>query len=201
MATGDYCTLGELKARVWPDGATPDGTNDLALSSIITAVSRLIENFCGRRFYTTAADETRYFDTEDNEYLWPSIDIVSVTSLHTDRDGDRTYADTWATTDYDLEPLNAALDSRPYSWLHTTPDGVEDFPEGGRKSIRIIGKFGWSAVPAAVREACLLQCMRIYKRRDAPFGMISNPVGGEVRLLNKIDPDLELLLAAYRRID
>jgi len=202
MATGDYCTLGELKARVWPDGSTPDTTNDIMLASMINAASRLIDNFCGRRFYTTTADETRYFDTEDGYYLWPDVDIVSITSLETDSDGDRTYEDTWtATTHYDLKPDNATVDGSPYRWIEVAPQSGYAFPTGGSKAVKIVGKVGWSAHPDAVREACLLYCMRLFKRRDAPFGIISNPVGGDMRLLNKLDPDIEMLLAPYRRID
>src|SRR5512139_1365554 len=100
--TGDYCTLTEIKERLWPEGTNTDSISDLMLGNIITAVSRQIDNFCSRRFYTTAADETRYFTTEDNEYLFPDLDVVSVTSMAVDYDGDRTYGDTLATTDYDL---------------------------------------------------------------------------------------------------
>ncbi len=81
------------------------------------------------------------------------------------------------------------------------PNGSYSFPRGGSNSIKIVGKFGWSSHPDAVREACLLYCMRLFKRRDAPFGIISNPVGGDMRLLNRLDPDIEMLLAPYRRID
>lgn len=202
MATGDYCTLGELKARIWPTGTTPDTEEDVLLASIITASSRAIDNFCGRRFYSTTADETRYFETDDTEYLFPGIDIISITSLKTDDDGDRTYENTFDTDDYDLYPENASLDSLPYSWVRIAVDGDYSFPSAPR-GIQIVGKFGYCATgshPTAVREACILQSMRLFRRRDAPFGMISNPVGGEVRLLNKLDPDVEMILAGYRRV-
>jgi hypothetical protein len=106
MATGDYCTLAEIKSRLWPEGTAPDTISDTMLSGIISAVSRLVDLFCSRRFYTTVADETRYFTTEDNEYLFPDLDIISVTSIAVDYNGGRTYGA--ATTDYDLLPDNAA---------------------------------------------------------------------------------------------
>ena len=199
MATGDYCTLGELKARIWPDGVVPDDVNDTMFGSMITSVSRMIETLCGRRFFTTSVDETRYFSTDDPEYLFPNVDIVSITTLATDSAGARTYGNTWAATDYDLLPSNAALDSTPYYWIATTPNGSYSFPTL-EKAIKIIGKFGWTTQPTAVREACLLQAMRIYKRRDAPFGVISNPAGGDMRLLDQLDPDVQTLLAPYRRM-
>jgi hypothetical protein len=198
MATGDYCSLPELKYRIWPDGTTPDSENDTMLASIITAVSREIDNLCGRRFYTTTADETRYFTTSDKEYLFPNLDIVSITSLKVDYNANRTYSVTLGTDDYDLEPANASLDSKPYSWIRISPLGSEVFPTHS-KGVQIIGKFGWSAVPSAVKEACLLQALRVWTRRNAPFGIISNPVGGDMRLLTQIDPDLQLLLYEYKK--
>ena len=114
METGDYCTLTEIKERLWPEGANTDSISDLMLGNMITATSRLIDNICNRRFYTTAADETRYFTTSDSEYLFPDLDIISITSIAVDEDMGRTYSTTLATTDYDLLPDNAALDDRVY---------------------------------------------------------------------------------------
>lgn len=198
MATGDYCTLAELQYRIWPPGATADTADDAALENIITAVSRTVDNFCNRRFYTTDTTETRYFSTYDNEFLYPDVDIVSITTLKVDYDGDRTYEITFDTTDYDLMPANAAVDSKPYSWVQISPLGTERWPTH-RNGIEIVGYFGWSATPAAVKEATLIQSMRVWKRKDSPFGIISNPVGGELRLLNKLDPDVEVLLAPYKK--
>jgi hypothetical protein len=199
VATGDYCTVGELKNRIWPDGATPDTESDAILQSIITAVSRAIDTMCGRRFYTTTADETRYLTAKDNEYLFPPLDIVSVTSFAVDYDGGRTYSTSLDTGDYDLLPANAALDSKPYSYIRVAPLGTEHFPTH-ESGVKIVGKFGWSSAPAGVKEACLLQAQRIWKRKDAIFGIISNPVGGEMRLLEKLDPDVQLLLWTYRKV-
>lgn len=198
MATGDYCTLAELQYRIWPPGATADTADDAALENIITATSRTIDNFCGRRFYTTDTTETRYFTTSDREYLYLNIDLISITTIKVDYDGDRTYETTLDTGDYDLLPANAALDSRPYDCIQISQDGDEAWPTF-RNAIEIVGYFGWSTTPAAVEEATLIQAERIWKRKDAPFGLISNPVGGEMRLLNKLDPDVETLLYKYKR--
>lgn len=194
----DYCTLTKLKAYIWPDGTTPDSTNDAQLTTTITAVSRWIDNFCGRRFYTTDADETRYYTAQDGDILFLPDDVLSITTLATDDDGDRTYETTWATTDYDLLPLNAT----PYTWIEITPEGDETFPTH-RKGVKIIGKFGFcltTQLPAAIEQACLLQCTRIWKRRDAPFGVVSNPAGGSMRLISDLDPDVQQSLEPYRRV-
>jgi len=199
MATGDYCTLDELKAKLWPTGSTPDDAEDTPLASVITAVSREFDNYCGRRFYTTAADETRYYTAEDAEILLPDDDIVSVTTLKTDGDGDGTYEETWTTSDYRLEPVNSALAGRPYTWITLKPQGTRSFPVI-LHCVQIVGKFGYSATPAPIKEACLLQCIRWYRRKDAPFGVLGPNEMGQTTFIPKLDPDVQRVLDSYRRV-
>lgn len=53
----------------------------------------------------------------------------------------------------------------------------------------------FSPVPKPVSIATKLQASRWYKRRDAPFGVAGSPeLGSELRLLPKLDPDVEVLL-------
>jgi hypothetical protein len=191
--------LAELKTRLWPEGATSDTVSDTVLETIITSVSREIDALCGRRFWTTDTTETRYFTAHDPTILFPEVDIVSITSIAVDYDGSRAYSTTMDTADYDLLPANAAVDSIPYSWIEIAPMGDESFPTH-RNGVKVVGYFGWSAVPAAVEEATLIQCQRVWKRRDSPFGVISNPAGGDMRLLEKIDPDVQALLWNYRKV-
>lgn len=198
MATGDYCTLADMKARLWPEGATADTLSDDIIESIISAASAQIDNFCGRRFWTTDTTETRYFTADDNEYLWPDVDIISITSIAVDDDMSRAYATTLDTDDYDLLPANAALVGKPYSYIRISPLSSERFPTH-QNGVRITGYFGWSAIPASVKQATLLQAERLWKRRDAPFGIISNPAGGDMRLLEALDPDVQTLLYNYRK--
>jgi hypothetical protein len=155
MADGDYCSLAELKARIWPIGTTSDTVEDEILEAIITSVSRTIDNYCGRRFYVSTADETRYFETDDPEYLFPGVDIKTVTTIKTDADGDRTYENTWDTDDFDLYPENAALDNQPYTWIRTAVNGSYSFPSIPR-AVEIVGTFGYCVTgsePAVVSEA------------------------------------------------
>lgn len=53
----------------------------------------------------------------------------------------------------------------------------------------------FNPVPAPVKYACMLQASRWFKRKDAPFGISGSPeMQGEMRLLAKLDPDVEVLL-------
>lgn len=205
--TVEYCTLGELKVRLWPENTTPDTVNDPVLTSVIKAASREIENYTGRRFYTTAADETRYYTTECTDVCYTD-DIQSITTLKTDDDGDRTYETTWTViTHYDLCPLNAALDGLPYTWIEIAPLGSYSFPTQ-RKAIQIVGKFGYCAatkagdttIPYPVREACLLSCLRMFKRKDAPFGVLGPTELGQISVIPGLDPDVKRILDQYRKV-
>ena len=196
--TAGLVTLSEIRARLgFPTDHTED---DTVLESVVMAVSRLVEGYCGRKFYADTADATRYYTAEFADVLFLEDDLISVTTLKTDGDGDRTYETTWATTDYDLEPLNATVDGQPYTRISTTPAGRYTFPSIA-KSVQIVGKFGYAAaVPYPVKEACLLQCERLFKRKDAIFGVAGATEMGQMIPIAKLDPDVEFLLRPYLRV-
>lgn len=55
-------------------------------------------------------------------------------------------------------------------------------------------------IPAAITYACILQAARLVKRKDAIFGVLGSPeMGGEIRLLAKLDPDVQVLVRPYKR--
>lgn len=185
-----YATLTEMKARLWPNG-TEDALFDSLLEQVVTAVSREIDGHTGRRFY--AATETRTY-TRLTPRAVLMDDLLTVTTLKTDEGDDGTYETTWATTDYHLMPLNAALDSRPYTHLVAARNGRYRFPNVV-KGIEIAGSFGYaSTTPAVVKEACLIQSARIYLRKDTPFGVTGSAEMGQLLVIPKLDPDVELLL-------
>lgn len=183
--TNGYCTTAELKTRL----GIADSTNDTALDNVITAVSRVIDEDTGRRFY--AASETRYYTAEWSDMV-KVHDLLSLTSLYTDEDGDRTYERTWSATDYDLEPVNAALDGKPYTRIMIAPDGLYAFPVGIRRGVKVTGSFGYTATtPAGIKEACLLMSMRVWLRQQAVFGVLGSADLGELQVIVKAERDGE----------
>ena len=58
--TNGYTDLEEYKDRF----DVGDHDDDSDIESVITAVSRSIDNICWQRFYTTSADETRYYTAD-----------------------------------------------------------------------------------------------------------------------------------------
>jgi hypothetical protein len=186
-----YTSLEVLKARL----GISDGTDDAALEAVITAVSRAIDDYCGRRFY--AASETRYFTARHGDRLMVD-DLLSVTSLATDDDGDRTYETVWAATDYDLEPANAALDGEPYWEIRAAPEGRYSFPSTSR-GVKIVGSFGFAATtPAVIEEATLAQCKLVFDARNSVSGVEGGSVNPSVTV--SLHPFVRTLLNPYRRI-
>lgn len=191
--SNEYVDRNTIKARLDITGDTLDD----ALDAAIAAASRALDRRCKRKFY--AATETRYFTARSATKLWVP-DLLSVTSLKTDQDGDRTYETTWATTDYDLGPFNAALElGEPYAWVHTTPLGAYRFPLLA-KAIEIVGSWGYCTlanVPAPIVEAAVILTSRIWKRKDAPLGVLG---GGEFEALRiaSVDSDVNALIQTYR---
>jgi hypothetical protein len=195
--TNGYCTLAQYKTLYNVQGT--DASRDTEIENVITAVSRLIDGYCHRRFYANSSDEVRYFTALNPDFLEPG-DIVSITSLLTDVDGSRNYATTWLTTDYDLTPYNAVLDGRPYTRIELSPLGLTCFPLW-IKGVKITGKFGYGATaPAVVVQSCLLQSYRAFLRKGAPFGIAGGGDMGQSIVLPKLDPDIELMLGIVRRL-
>lgn len=177
-----------------------DPMDDSKLEGVINAVSRELDRMCAREFYqagTLLSPTTRYYTPFDTGTVYID-DFVSVSELATDDLGDRTYATVWQAADFDLRPDNAAAKSRPYTWIEMTPNGAKSFPLV-RKGVRLKGIAGWPAIPPEVVTASLIQCGRIGRRGDAPFGVIGSAEMGQLLVIPKLDPDVALLLEGLKR--
>jgi len=197
--TNGYTSLSVYKREFFDEGQG-DTKDDANIELNIETASRAIDEICWQRFYTTASAETRYYTAQFRDWLKPPERIVSITTLKTDADGDRTYEYTWETTDFDLLPYNATLDGEPYRWIETTPNGNYGFPVGVAKGVQINGKFGWSTPPKGVVTACLLEAHRLMTRRNLPLGVSGAAAVGNLTLTierMKSDPEIMELLSPY----
>lgn len=137
MVLNLYATRDDLKARVGLSDTDDDSILDLVLAS----VSREIDSWCGRQFFASVG--TRYFTPAHCDHIMVD-DLLSVTTIKTDEDGDRTYPTTWATTDYDLQPRNAAQMSpaQPYWYISAAPLGRYGWPQAA-SGVQIVGRWGY----------------------------------------------------------
>jgi hypothetical protein len=191
-----YASLSEFKAAV---GIT-DSTDDGALQSVLDATDTLIDLYCDRKTGFGTASETRYYTAEDWEYVLTD-DLVSVTTLQTDDDANGTYETTWTSgTDYVLAPRNAALDGFPYTEIDTSVTWPRNFPKDVYLGVKVVGVFGFPAVPAAVKQAEIIQAGAVWNSRTAPFGVIgSADLGGILRMSRALHPEAALILEPYRK--
>ena len=193
--TNGYATLAELKSRL----GLSDTADDAVLESVVTAVSRQIDQWCGRRFW--ASTQTRLY-TAVSATMVLTDDVLAVTALRTDSDGDGVYESTWSTADYRLRPANAALESQaePYTWIGAAPRASYSFPASLDEGVQVTGTFGYStSTPPVVNEACLIQAGRIFRRRDAVFGIAGSAEMGQAIVVPRLDPDVRALLSPLAR--
>jgi len=182
----DYVTLTEAKEYLRID----DDADDMELGFAISAASRAIDRSAGRQFGAVIAAEEREFeavyDRKKKDYVVQIDDVMNVTGLTVVSNSITVDA-----SDYKLYPLNADKKSRPWTAIRT-----------GRQvaTVNVTAVFGWSTVPDGVKQACLLQASRFFVRKNSPLGVAGTPdMGSEMRLLNKVDPDVEVALGPYRR--
>lgn len=183
--TPDYATSGDLKAYA----RIPDTVDDVQVALAVAAASRSVDLACNRQFGVVAAAEVRYYQPtyERSRCRWvvEIDDLMSTADMEVD--GVAYDADL-----HRLEPRNAPVRGRPWTELVITG--------GGSAEVAITALWGWTAVPAAIEQATLLQANRLLARRDSPFGVAGSPdQGSEIRLAARVDPDVKVALAPYIR--
>lgn len=163
-----YTTVETLKERLAIPA--PDSASDAMLEATIAAASREIDNYCGRRFYSTATDETRFYTATSARSVLLPDDLLTVTELATD-DGTRTYTTVWPATDYDLAPANQT----PHWEIRARWSGNHSFPAGLDRGVRVTGRFGYCQTgshPADIEMACLIRSAQMLGLAVAPFGQV-----------------------------
>lgn len=111
-------------------------SNDAEILRCLEAVSREVDDYCSRHFYTENA--TRYFNSTTCERANVD-DIFSVTSLYLDVDDDETWSELWTEgTDFTLQPL----DEYPKTRIHKKRGGSKLF-YNYPNALKVTGVFGY----------------------------------------------------------
>lgn len=196
----DYTSVAALKAYVRIPAL--DTQDDVQLALAVTAASRAVDNATNRQFGLVAAPEARYYTAEyqscDYRYTVEIDDLMVVTgaSIVADSTGEGDYD--LAVTSYTLKPANAAAKGKPYTHLWIGSD--VSLPVQVVDGLQVTARWGWTDVPDTVEQATLIQASRFFTRREAPFGIAGSPdSGSEMRLLERVDPDVALMLRPYYR--
>ena len=198
-----YATLAEVKAAA----RITDNIDDSLLETAIESSSRDIDAYTERVFFSSGATAIARVYIPQDIYLVETDDIISVTTIKSDSGGNGTFDITWnLSTDVQLEPLNGLAGGiftpttriraiGNYLWPIYEPRNVNS----NQASVQVTGVFGFSSVPVAIKQATILASLRAYKRYESPTGVLGFSDMGVVRV-GRLDPDVERLVAPYRKI-
>ena len=117
-----YANLKTIKSVSLLDIA--GSSHDSRLLELLEDVSRWVDQHCNRHFFSLQA--TRAFDVEGGSSRLLVPDLIRITALKSDSDGDNRFEMAWASGDYRLYPLNAEPNQpwgRPYSRIEVGSGG------------------------------------------------------------------------------
>ena len=196
-----YADLTQFKLRAsLPAGGAHDDDAERA----VEAASRAVDEWCCRRFYADTVATARYYTASEVETVSLPVDDISTTTLlvvRTDDNWDGTFENLWTLNSrtgpygFMVEPTNFSALAKPVTRLHAVASSWPTVEQG----VEVTAKWGWAAVPTPVVEACLMLAVRWFKRKDTPFGVMGSAETGLITL-PRIDPDVQSLLAPYRRM-
>jgi hypothetical protein len=198
--TNGYCTLSDVKSAF----RITDSVDDAMLEIAIESASREIDGYCERVFYN-AGTATRVYVPTDTFYV-ETDDIITLTTLKTSSTG-VSFDITWSSSgDYQLEPLNGVnggLTGHPAMRIRAI--GSYLFPlwdprnlNSHQATVQVLGVFGWSAVPIAIKQATIILASRLFKRLDTPLGVSFDELGA--LRVGRVDPDVEKLISPYKKV-
>ena len=192
---GNYITLIELKDRL----GIGDAVDDATLTSAITAASRGVDHFCRRQFNkTTTASARTYYPSHSRLVMVHDFHTTTDLVVKTDTGDDGSFATTWDSTDFQLEPLDGIVDnveSWPFWRLRAVSSGL--FPVAHRATVQVTAQWGWDEVPGPVKEATFIVAQDVAKLKDTPFGVGGFAEYGRIRA--RENPHAAMQLMPYRR--
>lgn len=191
-----YAEAAELAAFLRID----DTREDVHLSGLLDSSTLAIDAFCDWGFDDAAGSASaRVFAAADPGMIY--VDPISSATDLVIKTGSvaGTFETTWASTDYQLEPLNqrqSGLSNHPYYLIRAI--GSYSWPCSREARVQVTARWGWSTVPASVRDACLMHAARLHERRNMPAGIVAGD-GFIGRSSLAIDPDVKQLLMPFAR--
>mgnify|MGYP003146778697 CR=1 FL=1 len=190
---GNYVALSELKSALEISSSAQDAFLNLA----IDAAEASIDNLCGRYFTQDGATSARTYRAQP--YYLATSDISTATGLivKTDTSADGSFDTTWASSDIQLEPLNNLAQALPARYVRAVGNYTFPVYGDGQVSVEVTARWGWAAVPDAIKQAALILSSRLFNRKASPMGVIGVGDFGPVRI-SRSDPDIAAMLLQYR---
>ena len=201
--TNGYATLVQIKNYL----SISDSTDNDLLEDLIESASRSIDRIANRRFYADSTASARRYRAYSDVFVYTD-DISTTTSLVVaiDENGNGTYSKTLTLdTDFIMDPLTASALGRPFTQL-TMVSNTESWPifpgltqNGLRPGVQVTAKWGWPSVPDDITVATLTLTADLYKRKDAPGGVLGLGDLGVIRM-SPVGRDVAQIVRAYKKI-
>lgn len=214
-----YASASDLRSQINKTSTADDPT----LTALLSAAERTINQFCNRPdgFESDTTASARIYAGSGKTYQaideCVTITLVAVKESPTDTTYTAWAAGDWIPFSGDYKDPN--FNSLPYTMLMIDPTGDQAIFTNGRYSnlkgfrpdtisqrgvptVQITAKWGYSvAVPADIKEACIMQAARWYKRLE---GAMSDALAsGELGTLlyrQSLDPDIKMILVNGRYV-
>lgn len=162
-------SLDVVKNHIGFDPANHD--SDLSLELAIQGVTRSIARYTKREFI--ASTGTRYY-TPDQTMCARVDDVLSLSAVRADYNGDGVWETTLSSTCYYLAPVNATVGPAPgpYYEIKIAQNSSAVMPKGVERGLQVNGTWGYaSAIPADVIQFALFQIALEFRGRDTPMGL------------------------------
>jgi hypothetical protein len=219
-----YATVDELKLEVTKVG----DERDEVIGSMILAASRLIDRYCNRsRDGFVAGDpERRAYVPASNRHCWLD-ECVSVTQVEASRGvgSEVVVLDPTLWLPARGSPDQPTFGATPYTLVVTSeplltpyrsfgPAGSHNWsnswsPSRGKMTRRVAWPSVWvtltpgfaESVPEVVNQCCKIQVARWVRRAASSWAdAIGDSATGELRFVQRLDPDVELMLKGGRLV-
>jgi len=210
-----YATAAELRDRIGK--VSPD--KDTTLDALIAAAERSINTFTNRPdgfIADTIASDRIYSGSGKAHQLIDECAAITLVAVK-DSATDSTYT-SWAAGDWiafygdakapEFQPLTRG---KPYNAIMVDPTGTQSvFNTGayfnGRSravpTVQITARWGYAlTVPVDIREACLMQATRWYKRFEGAMSdALASGELGQLLYRQSLDPDVKHILVNGRYV-
>ena len=202
--TDRLVTEGDLKELL----GISDTVDDNRLTLAADAATQMVQAYCDRHFVQQDTATARVFVASTPWLV--EVDDISTTDglvVKTDEDDDGVFETTWATGDYQLEPLNGKMGGQTWPYTRLRAIQSREWPSDfGQAVVQITARWGWANpddaalyIPQPVTQAAEIQGVSIFKSADAPLGIAGFGDIGIMRLRQAMHPVAAALLAPYRR--
>lgn len=196
-----YITDAELKSYV----RLGDTLDDAEVTVANSAAARAIDTAARRQFGQVASAETRsYYPEWDRHHRTWTLIVDDVQDLTGFAIHDPAGA-VVSSSNYVMLPYDADKRARPFEAVRLSTGVPQSYTWWSGLTYEsnpytVTGKWGWTAVPDTIKLANRLQGSRFLARRDSPFGIAGSPANGsELRLFDRLDPDVALSIRSYLR--